>query len=94
MDSRAGRNGAALSLLVVSALVLGGLFAFLAGSPSARAGPCDQVGGVISGDWTITTPQVCSGIVYSVDGTININAGGSLTLVNGGLRFTKDTANP
>ncbi|MGI0149844.1 MAG: hypothetical protein ACREDF_09985, partial [Thermoplasmata archaeon] len=94
MSNRAGRNGTALSLLVVSALVMGGLFVFIASSPAARAALCDEVGGVISGDWTITTPQVCSGIVYSVDGTININAGGSLTLVNGGLRFTKDTANP
>ena len=94
MNNRATRNGAALSLLIVSALILGGLFAaILASGPVARAGQCDQVGGVITGDWTITTAQTCSGIVYSVDGTININAGGSLTLINGGLRFTKDTAN-
>jgi ribosomal protein L40E len=92
MSNRAGHYGAALSLLVVSALVLGALFAFIAISPAARAGPCDQVGGVITGDWTITTPQTCSGIVYSVDGTININAGGSLTLINGGLRFTMDSS--
>src|SRR5207247_5677643 len=51
---------------------------------------CDQVGGVITGDWTITTAQVCSGILYSVDGTININSGGSLTLTDGGLSFSKD----
>src|SRR5439155_1410522 len=57
-----------------------------------RAGTCDQVGGVITGDWTITTAQVCTGIVYSVDGSININSGGSLTLVNGGLSFSKDTS--
>src|SRR3989304_7308260 len=60
--------------------------------PPARAGVCDQVGGVITGDWTITTAQVCTGIVYTVDGTINVNAGGSLTLINGGLRFAKDTS--
>jgi len=94
MSNRAGRNGAALSLLVISALVIGALFAFIANSPAARAGPCDQVGGVITGDWTINTSQTCSGIVYYVDGTININAGGSLTLINGGIIFTKDGANP
>src|SRR6266540_1972525 len=87
----AGRNGAALSLLIVVSLVLGGLFAsVLAMSPAARAAACDQVGGVITGDWTITTAQVCSGILYSVDGTININSGGSLTLIDGGLSFSKD----
>src|SRR6266571_4701970 len=87
----AGRNGAALSLLIVVSLVLGGLFAsVLALSPGARAAACDQVGGVITGDWTITTVQVCSGILYSVDGTININSGGSLTLIDGGLSFSKD----
>src|SRR5213083_2954328 len=87
----AGRNGAALSLLIVVSLVIGGLFAsVLALSPAARAAACDQVGGVITGDWTITTAQVCSGILYTVDGTININSGGSLTLIDGGLSFAKD----
>ncbi|TLZ74632.1 MAG: hypothetical protein E6K14_03050 [Methanobacteriota archaeon] len=91
MSDTAGRNGAALSLLIVVSLVLGGLFAsILALSPAARAAACDQVGGVITGDWTITTAQVCSGILYSVDGTININSGGSLTLTDGGLSFSKD----
>ncbi|HYS73878.1 MAG TPA: CARDB domain-containing protein, partial [Thermoplasmata archaeon] len=91
MSDVAGRNGAALSLLIVVSLVLGGLFAsVLVMSPAARAAACDQVGGVITGDWTITTAQVCSGILYSVDGTININSGGSLTLVDGGLSFSKD----
>jgi ribosomal protein L40E len=79
--------------LIVWSVALGGLFAaVVALSPAARAGTCDQVGGVITGDWTITTTQVCTGIVYSVDGSININAGGSLTLVNGGLSFAKDTS--
>jgi len=88
-----GRNGKALTLLIVWTVALGGLFtALLALSTPASAGPCDQVGGVITGDWTINTVQVCSGIVYSVDGTININAGGSLTLINGGLSFAKDTS--
>ncbi len=91
MSNRAGRNGKALSLLIVWTLALGGLFAaVVALSPAAQAGVCDQVGGVITGDWTVTTTQVCTGIVYTVDGTININSGGSLTLVNGGLNFSKD----
>ena len=91
LSDTAGRNGAALSLLIVVSLVLGGLFAsVLALSPAVRAAACDQVGGVITGDWTITTAQVCSGILYSVDGTININSGGSLTLTDGGLSFSKD----
>ena len=70
----------AVSLLATALMVPG----------PARAGPCDQVGGVITGDWTITTAQTCTGILYTVDGTINVNAGGSLTLVDGGLRFAKD----
>jgi len=87
------RNAKALSLLIVWTLALGGLFAaVVAMTPSARAGTCDQVGGVITGDWTITTTQVCTGIRYTVDGSINVNAGGSLTLVNGGLSFSKDTS--
>ncbi|TLZ83493.1 MAG: hypothetical protein E6K03_05080, partial [Methanobacteriota archaeon] len=93
MSSRSERNGKALTCLIIWSVALGGLFAaFVALSPAARAGTCDQVGGVITGDWTITTAQVCTGIVYSVDGSININSGGSLTLVNGGLSFSKDTA--
>src|SRR3989441_7816449 len=93
LSDTAGRNGAALSLPIVVSLVLGGLFAsILALSPAARAATCAQVGGVITGDWTITTAQVCTGIVYSVDGSININSGGSPTLVNGGLSFSKDTS--
>ena len=91
MPTRSGRDSKSLSLLIVWTLALGGVFAaIVAVSPSARAGTCDQVGGVISGDWTITTVQVCSGILYTVDGTININAGGSLTLIDGGLSFAKD----
>src|SRR5881398_3962668 len=93
MSSRAGRNARALTLLIVWSVALGGLFAaLLALTPAARAGTCDQVGGVITGDWTITNTQVCSGILYSVDGTINVNAGGSLTLTDGGLSFAKDTS--
>src|SRR5256885_6144250 len=93
LSSRSERNAKALTCLIVWSVALGGLFAaVVALSPAARAGTCDQVGGVITGDWTITTTQVCTGIVYSVDGSININAGGSLTLVNGGLSFSQDTS--
>src|SRR5881397_2442253 len=91
MSSGARRNARALTLLIVWSVALGGLFAsLLALAPAARAGTCDQVGGVITGDWTNT--QVCSGILYSVDGTISVNSGGSLTLTDGGLSFSKDTS--
>jgi ribosomal protein L40E len=91
MSNRSGRHGRALSLLIIWTMAIGGLVAAMgAFVPAARAGVCDQVGGVITGDWTITTVQTCTGIVYTVDGTININAGGSLTLVDGGLKFAKD----
>src|SRR5438309_7917721 len=93
MSNATGRNARALSLLIVWSVALAGLFAaLLALTPAARAGTCDQVGGVITGDWTITNTQVCSGILYSVDGTINVNAGGSLTLTDGGLSFSKDAS--
>src|SRR2546428_14112432 len=93
LSSRAERNGKALSFLIVLALALGGVFAtVVALTPVARAGTCDQVGGVITQTWTITTTQVCTDILYTVDATININSGGSLTLINGGLSFAKDTA--
>src|SRR2546426_158028 len=93
MSRPAERNARALTLLIVWSVALAGLFAtLLALTPAARAGTCDQVGGVITGDWTITNTQVCSGILYSVDGTISINSGGSLTLTDGGLSFSKDTS--
>src|SRR2546428_544673 len=93
MSSPAERNARALTLLIVWSVALGALVAaLLALAPAARAGICDQVGGVITGDWTITNTQVCSGILYSVDGTISINSGGSLTLTDGGLSFSKDTS--
>src|SRR2546426_5487935 len=88
LSSRAERNGKALSFLIVLTLALGGVFAtVVALTPVARAGTCDQVGGVITQTWTITTTQVCTGILYTVDATININSGGSLTLVNGGVKL-------
>src|SRR3989441_4144655 len=90
LSSRAERNGKALSFLIVLTLALGGVFAtVVALMPVARAGTCDQVGGVITQTWTITTTQVCTGILYTVDATININSGGSLTLINGGVSFAK-----
>src|SRR6266705_3560877 len=93
MSNVAERNARALTLLIVWSVALGALFAaLLALAPAARAGTCDQVGGVITGDWTITNTQVCTGILYSVDGTINVNSGGSLTLTDGGLSFSKDTS--
>ena len=93
MSNRAGRNGRALSLLIVWSIALGGIFAaIVALSPATRAGSCDQIGINITGDWTINTPQVCSGVFYTVDGSITINSGGSLTLVNGGLKFSKDAS--
>jgi len=93
LSSRAERNGKALSFLIVLTLALGGVFAtVVALMPVARAGTCDQVGGVITQTWTITTTQVCTDILYTVDATININSGGSLTLINGGLSFAKDQA--
>src|SRR3989442_1369015 len=93
MSNATERHARALTFLIVWSVALGGLFAaLLALTPGARAGTCDQVGGVITGDWTITNAQVCSGILYSVDGTINVNSGGSLTLTDGGLSFSKDTS--
>src|SRR5207244_13239035 len=93
MSNATERNARALPLPIVWSVALGGLSAaLLALTPAAPAGTCDQVGGVITGDWTITNTQVCSGILYSVDGTINVNSGGSLTLTAGGLSFSKDTS--
>src|SRR2546422_1032523 len=93
MSNATERPARALTLLIVWSVALGGLFAaLLALTPAARAGTCDQVGGVITGDWRIRNAQVCSGILYSVDGTINVNSGGSLTLTDGGLSFSKDTS--
>jgi len=64
MSSGARRNARALTLLIVWSVALGALFAaLLALAPAAQAGTCDQVGGVITGDWTITNTQVCSGIL-------------------------------
>src|SRR3972149_4196092 len=73
MTSRAEKTGKALSLLIVVAMVAGGLFAIaLALAPRAQAGTCDQVAPVINGNWVITTAQVCTGISYSIDGQLYI----------------------
>src|SRR2546428_13611323 len=93
LSSRSERNGKALTCLMIWSVALGGLFAaFVALSPAVLAGTWDQVGVVITGDWTITTAQVCTGIVYSGDGSININSGGSLTLVTGACRYPTATS--
>ena len=91
MSERSRWHGRFLNRILLFALVPTALLAALVAVPlPARAGPCDQVGGVITGDWTISNVQVCSGILYTVDGSVTVNAGGSLTLINGGLRFAKD----
>ena len=93
MTSRAEKTGKALSLLIVVAMVAGGLFAIaLALAPPAHAGTCDQVAPVINGNWVITTAQVCTGINYFIDGQLYIRSTGSLLLTNGGITFTQDTS--
>src|SRR5438477_12771522 len=87
MSNRAGRNGKAFSLLIVWSLALVGIFAaIVALSPATRAGGCDQCGVSITVDWTITTPQVCSGLLLTVDGAIVFNFGGGIILINGGMK--------
>ncbi len=91
MTNRAESSGAALSLLIVFVMVLGGLLAFaLSVAPAAHAAACDQTSSQISGNWVINTAQVCPGIVYTIDGNIYINSPGSLTLQNGGIIFAED----
>ena len=91
MSDRATWKGKVLSLMIVSMIALGGATVLLgAFSAPARAATCNQGGGIITANWTIDTTQVCSGILYTVDGSITINSGGSLTLVSGGLSFLKD----
>src|SRR3990170_1627332 len=83
----------ALSVVIVAMTAMGSLAGALSLlAPEARAQGCDQTGSVIAGDWIINTPQVCPDIMYTVDGNIWIEAGGSLTLANGGLTFTQDTS--
>ncbi len=95
MSDRSTWNGKALSLMIVSMLALSGAAVFLgAMSAPARAATCDQGGPTILGDWTITSTEVCTGILYTVDGNVTVSPGGSLTLVNGGLMFNKDSVHP
>ena len=93
MTDRAGSHVRTWNLIGILVAAWTILVATLVAVPlPARAGPCDQVGGVITGDWTVSTAQTCTGILYTVDGSVAINAGGSLTLKDGGLRFAKDAA--
>ena len=93
--SPAQRRSRALNLLFVTLLCLGAASALLGGlSEPARAASCDQGSSLITSDWIVTTPQVCRGILYTVDGSVIIQAGGSLTLINGGLDFAKDATHP
>ena len=80
------------SVLIVALIALAGVLGTIAlfAAPT-RAGPCDQVSGVITGDWVVSTTQVCSGILYVVDGSITVTSTGNLTLVNGGLKFVQDS---
>ena len=91
MTNRTEKTGTALSLLIVFTMVLGGLLAVsLSIAPAARAASCSQTNALINGNWIINTPQVCSGIMYTIDGSVFVIPGGNLTLVNGGLSFAKD----
>ncbi len=92
MYDRSRSNGKALSLVIVWLIAASGAFAILGMlSSPARGAVCDQGGGLITANWTVTTAQVCSGILYTVDGSITVASGGSLTLVDGGLSFAKDS---
>ncbi|MBI4416317.1 MAG: hypothetical protein HY557_04980 [Euryarchaeota archaeon] len=80
----------ALSLFVVWSLTLSllatiGLFAV-----PAAAQPCDNPAG--GGDWTVSTAQVCDGVIITMDGNLSVTATGSLTVRNGGIKFVQDTS--
>ena len=93
--SPAQRRSRALNLLFVTLLCLGAASALLGGlSEPARAASCDQGSSLTTSDWIVTTPQVCRGILYTVDGSVIIQAGGSLTLINGGLDYGDVTKVP
>jgi ribosomal protein L40E len=92
MSDRATKNGKALSLMIVSLLAIGGLLGVvLATAPPARADSCGQANSILSGTWTVSSAQVCSGIVFYLDGDLSVTGTGSLTLVNGGITFVEDT---
>ena len=92
MTNRGSLARMSVSVLIVVLTAMGSFVgALLMFAPPATAQTCDQPGPAINGNWVISNAQVCSGIVYSVDGSITIAAGGSLTLTNGGFKFTEDT---
>src|SRR5256712_1186205 len=92
MTIRGSLAGMSVSVLIVVLTAMGSFVgALLMFAPPATAQTCDQPGPAISGNWVITSAQVCTGIVYTVDGSITVGAGGSLTLTNGGFKFTEDT---
>ena len=91
MQDRAPLVSKVSSVLIVALVAFAGFVSTLSllAVPTS-AGPCDQVSGVITGDWVISNAQVCSGILYVVDGSITVASTGSLTLLNGGLKFVQD----
>ncbi len=92
MTYRGSLARVSVSVLIVTLTAMGSFIGALnLFAPPAAVQTCDQTGPAINGNWVITTPQVCTGIVYTVDGSITIAAGGSLTLTNGGLKFAQDT---
>src|SRR5437773_5449255 len=92
MNYRGSLARLSVSVLIVVLTAMGSFIGALnLIAPPAAAQTCDQTGPAIVGNWVISTPQVCTGVVYTVDGSITIAAGGSLTLTNGGLKFTQDT---
>jgi len=84
--SRVG-SGQLLSLLVVLGLLLSGLVGLVLsmGSPARGAFPQDT-------SITITAPMWVNNTVWRQDGNITINAGGVLTVQNGGLTMVSDNA--
>jgi ribosomal protein L40E len=79
--------------MIVSLLAIGGLLGVvLSTAAPASADTCGQPGGPTSGTWTVSSAQVCSGIVVYLDGDLSVTGAGSLTLVNGGITFVQDQA--
>jgi ribosomal protein L40E len=77
--------------MIVSLLALAGVLGIaLTAVPGARAGTCGQSNPYVNTDWVVSSPQTCSGIMFYLDGNLNINAGGSLTMVDGGITFVQD----
>ncbi len=92
MSDRATNHGKALSLMIVSLLALAGVLGFaLSAAPGARAESCGQSNPYVSTDWTVSSAETCSGIMFFLDGNLAINAGGSLTVTGGGITFVQDT---